>query len=161
MWEGNTLQCHVTVCISQDPALRLERGKTKDGKVEDYRKKGTDKGMHGEIIHCTCSDNVSKPDTGFPGQDDTCMNEADAAGCEMQSHFHMTHTHKHTHARTHAHMIAQRGGRACVVTQWNSCSDFVQIHLESETEMMCRKWCNYFNQLQVQSAKCETISVFT
>lgn len=48
-------------------------------------KKGFDKDMHREIIHCTCSDNVQKPNTGFPGQDDTCINGAAAAGCWRRS----------------------------------------------------------------------------
>lgn len=47
-------------------------------------KKGFDKDMHRKIIHCTCSDNVQKLNTGFPGQDDTCMNEAAAAGCRKR-----------------------------------------------------------------------------
>ena len=50
--------------------------------METYKipeKYGLDKDTHRKIIHCTCSDNVQKPNTGFPGQDDTCMKEAATA----------------------------------------------------------------------------------
>lgn len=61
--------------------LEAGKRKCKEGKVDDCgEKKGSDKDMHRKIIHCTCSDNVQKLNTGFPGQDDTCMNEAAAAG---------------------------------------------------------------------------------
>lgn len=53
-----------------------------------------------EVIHCTCSDNAQKPNTVFPGQDDTCMNESAAAGC----HFHPVHTH-------YKHMLLMQTGR--------------------------------------------------
>ncbi|KAG7507375.1 hypothetical protein JOB18_032487 [Solea senegalensis] len=102
--ESNTPAASSYSLDEEDPALRLERGKRKDGMVEGFRKSFY-KDTHKKIIHCTCSDNVQKPYTVFPGQDDTCMNEAAAAGCQHTITLsYCTYIHAHT----------QRGKFACI-----------------------------------------------
>jgi len=115
--ESKALQCRITVKISQDLALRLERSRKKEPGVGGYGGRLLEKTWLGRIIHCTCSDNVQKPYTGFPEQDDTCMNEAAKAGCQHTNTFILcTHTH------------------SClpIIIQWNRCSTFVHKHNETE-----------------------------
>lgn len=67
--------------------------------------------MHREIIHCTCSDNVEKPNTGFPDKTTPVWMKLLQLGVGTQSYFHIMHAHSHTERKTwsvHKHLERQR-----------------------------------------------------